>query len=347
MSAVSEPARIHCYLLMADIVGYSKEPEETALGYVKDLLQFWRGAEEKFHDASLNQRSTVIPIGDGLIVVIPELTSDNYWPIESFLDFIAEVSRPAAKFKLHLGLHYGPCRPVRIEHASVNLEPGAGSKDWNNFLGYHMNYLARVTACAGPDQVIASESFVERLNEYLKPDDAVRMYPFTAEFKEDLICITETHIEIVSPRGRIVGPEKRTVYCLFGKRDGEREFGKPSPPLHAIRYIRSPQRTERAIHLSEYQLLPQPELYSMYRGEEDIMRNNDPLLPFRAPFGVCFAPTILNGTTQPAWPDIHQDPDPARASLSSGDFQIQSALASRLFKIDENNQLWFFSVWSG
>jgi len=205
-----------CFLLLADLVGYSKKPEKDQLEDVKNLLEVWIRCIAK--DPPLSEDAVLIPIGDGFIAVLPT-TNGSTTPLLNIFRFLKEIFAQnkeitARTLDLHVGLHFGSCVPVAIEKASISYKGEA-----NNFLGYDVNYVARLASCAKSGQVIASRRFIDKIEDDLKvrEDLPIPCYDcFEVTFKGDTIDLSnDAAIRVIPSASRILAPDHREVYNLL------------------------------------------------------------------------------------------------------------------------------------
>lgn len=290
-------------LIMADIVGYSKMSQQKQFESVEYLLNTWM-------DASPSAGGITLPTGDGFIGVLPP---HNGGAPVNLLDFIVEVLGSALdgshSFQVRFGLHFGLCHPVLIGEKRIDFSADSP----NNFLGYSLNYLARLVGCAGPGQIIASDSFVSSLEPtiHVAPHYHIWRDAFVAAFKGDDVSFGFDGKSEIRPSmrgGQNVAEDKRLVHSLVLERNGVK-FGAVSVPHDSVFYTGNNNHHDRlAVNRTNFQRVSDVELFQLYRSEERIPVVFDPPFFTRLPFKLLyvrgedgqFAP-VMQDETQVDW----------------------------------------------
>lgn len=286
---------LYCNVLLVDIVGFSKMASKSQAEAVTTLFETWR--EHSTTTAERTPGQVLIPTGDGFIAVIP--AGQSTVGVFSLLRFVDSVIHAAQQnsppFTVRFGLHHGSCLAVRI--AEGLMEPGGTH---NNFLGYTLNYVARLASCAHPGQVIASTAALERIESEGRgsPQEYdIWRDSFRVTFKGDRLFYSrhdrEVGVEPSMSSALDVVDDERVVHRLIGryKNDPDKpRFGTAAPPVNAVQSMGTNNyHAKGAVGRTNFQLAPDTELFSAYRNQDRLAVLSAPPFLERLPFAVLFS----------------------------------------------------------
>ncbi len=276
---------IDCYLMLADIVGYSKLPQSEQVDSVSKLLNEWTNSCTVLNDDDKN-KCTTISIGDGFIAIMPHSYSNS--PIEAIFDFLNRADKE--KLSLHVGMHYGACEPIVLDDNQLTHGVDISNPEINNYLGYNVNYVARLASCAKSKQRIASAEFINRVESYSGSTfnkEEIKWDEFIATFKGDVVRIKAGDRPIILPSGNLmVAQDKRQIYNILIQECRN----ILSPPDKTVSFSGANNYHDTiAFHPTNFQLRPDLELYSLYNMESKIANVITPPFLSRLPYSLIYS----------------------------------------------------------
>jgi TolB-like protein/class 3 adenylate cyclase/Tfp pilus assembly protein PilF len=137
------------YLLLIDVVGYSKLLVDEQVEVLQELKQMVRSTE-RFRAAEASDKLIRVPTGDGMALLFFHSPEE---PVHCALE-IGRALHAHPQIQVRMGVHSGPVNPVK----DVN--------DQTNIAGSGINVARRVLDCGDGGHILLSKHVAEDLAQY-------------------------------------------------------------------------------------------------------------------------------------------------------------------------------------